>query len=191
MAEGRVQESLSVSRRALELDPLDLIINAHMVWHHWLAREPEQALIQAEKTRELDARNLWPNFFAGLAYEQKGMYAEAAAEFQQALELSEDASFVRAALGHALGLGGKSQDARRNLKELERLKTKKYVPAYDMAIACLGLKEKERAFTWLQKAMEERSGWLAYLNVEPRLDELRSEPEFAELWKQVAQSNSG
>jgi TolB-like protein len=191
MAEGRVQESLSVSRRALELDPLDLIVNAHMVWHHWLAREPEQALIQAEKTRELDARNLWPNFFAGLAYEQKGMYAEAAAEFQQALELSEDASFVRAALGHALGLGGKSQDARRNLKELERLKTKKYVPAYDMAIACLGLKEKERAFTWLQKAMEERSGWLAYLNVEPRLDELRSEPEFAELWKQVAQSNSG
>lgn len=132
-----------------------------------------------------DARNIWPDFFAGLAYEERGMYAEAVAEFRRALELSEDAAFVKAALAHALGCNGKRSEARRNLSELEGLKERKYVPAYDMAIAHLGLGEKERAMEWLLKAYEERSGWLAYLRVEPRLDALRPEPEFVELMKRV------
>lgn len=191
MARGLVKESLIISRRALELDPLDIIMNAHMIWHYWLSREPEQALIHAEKTRELDLSNLWPSFFAGLAYEQNGMYAEAVAEFQKSLELSEEAGFVKAALAHALGLSGETSRARSHLLELESLRGKKYVPAYDMSIACLGLDEREQSFAWLQKAVEERSGWLAYVAVEPRLDELRTEPEFAELIKKIGQSGLG
>jgi hypothetical protein len=44
MAAGRVAESMSASRRALELEPLDLIINVHMAWRHWLARDYEAAI---------------------------------------------------------------------------------------------------------------------------------------------------
>ncbi|HUQ33490.1 MAG TPA: winged helix-turn-helix domain-containing protein, partial [Pyrinomonadaceae bacterium] len=54
MARGRVEESLAFSKRSLELAPLDLIINVHMAWHYWLARDPDEALRQSEKTRELD-----------------------------------------------------------------------------------------------------------------------------------------
>jgi TolB-like protein/Flp pilus assembly protein TadD len=187
MARGRLKDSLNISLRALELDPLDLIINAHLVWHYWLAREPEHALQHAEKTRELDARNIWPSFFAGLAYEQQGLYDEAVKELQKAQELSADVTFVKAALAHALGLSGSRRDARRSLQELESLKTKKYVPAYDMAIAHLGLGDKGRALDWLDKALEERSGWLAYLAVEPRLDELRGETKFSEIVKRVSE----
>jgi tetratricopeptide (TPR) repeat protein len=49
MAAGRVAESMSASRRALELEPLDLIINVHMAWRHWLARDYEAAIEQAER----------------------------------------------------------------------------------------------------------------------------------------------
>ena len=45
----------------------------------------------------------------------------------------------------------------------------------------VGLQEKEEAFTWLQRAVEERSLWLGYLNVEPKLDSLCSDRRFQEL----------
>jgi serine/threonine-protein kinase len=183
MARGRVEDSLVYSKRSLELDPLDLIINVHMAWHYWLARDPDEALRQSEKTRELDQNIIWPGFFAGLAYEQKGMYEESIDEFQKAQALSGEVTFLKAAHGHALGRSGQKQQARQLLRELEAMQRKKYVPAYDFAIIHLGLGENDHALEWLRKARRERSGWLAYLKVEPRLDGLRSRPEFADLLK--------
>jgi TolB-like protein len=183
MAQGRVDESLSFSRRALELDPLDLIINVHMAWHYWLARDADEALLQCEKTRELDQNSIWPGFFAGLALEQKGMYGESIAEFQKAQAISGEVTFLKAALGHVLGRSGDRKRARRLLAELKEMEKKRYVPAYDFAVIHLGLEENERALDYLRKARAERSGWLAYAGVEPRLDSLRAEPEFADITK--------
>jgi tetratricopeptide (TPR) repeat protein len=183
MARGAVEESLDYSLRALQLDPLDLIINAHMIWHYWLARQPDEALLQAEKTRELDQNAFWPDFFAGLAFDQKGMYEEAVAEFQKAQRLSGEVTFLKAALGRVLGLSGEKKQARLILGELEAMKKRRYVPAYDFAIIHSGLEENDLALECLRKASRERSGWLAYIKVEPRLDCLRSREEFADLIK--------
>lgn len=183
MARGEVEESLAFSKRVLELDPLDLIMNVHMAWHHWLAREPDAAMLQSERTSELDQSGFWPGFFAGLAFEQKGMYAEAIIEFQKAQALSTETTFLKAALGHSLGLSGEKKQARRLLVELEAMRKSKYVPAYDLAIIHLGLGESSHALDWLHKALAERSGWMAYIKVEPRLDSLRHEPEFTGLIK--------
>lgn len=181
MARGHVEASLDASLRAYALDPLDLIINAHLIWHYWLARQPDEALSHAEKTRELDQQSIWPSFFAGLALEQKSMFDEAASAFRQANALTPDMTFVRAALAHSLALGGEKKAAQKILRELEREREHRYVPAYDLALIHLGLGEIELSLRWLGAALEERSGWMAYLRVEPRLDSLRSTPEFAQL----------
>ncbi len=181
MALGKVEESLAFSKRSLELDPLDLIINVHMAWHYWLAREPDEALLQSEKTRELEQSGFWPGFFAGLALEQKGLYEEATGEFKKAEGLSTETTFLKAALGHALARSGEVKQARRLLVELESMRKRTYVPAYDSAIIHAGLEETDQALEWLGKACTERSGWLAYIKVEPRLDDLRAEQEFARL----------
>ena len=78
MAQGDAEKSLAASLRAYELDPLDLIINVHLAWHHWLARQPDEAITRAERTRELDPNVIWSSYFAGLALEQKGLYEAAA-----------------------------------------------------------------------------------------------------------------
>ena len=47
--------------------------------------------------------------------------------------------------------------------------------------ADIGLGDKDRAFAELDKAYDDRAGWIMYLKVEPILDPLRSDLRFAEL----------
>jgi tetratricopeptide (TPR) repeat protein len=185
MATGQIEKSLEVSLRALELEPLDLIINVHMAWHYWLARDPDEALRQIEKTRELDANVIWSNFFAGLALEEKGLYKQAGAEFKSALDISPEFTLVQGALGHALGCHGQLAEAKKIAEALERQRLKKFVPAYDLAIAYLGLGETGAALNWLGKAVDERSGWATYFAVEPRLETLNTAAEFNALLERV------
>jgi len=60
-----------------------------------------------------------------------------------------------------------------------------YVSSYDLAILYVGLGDKDRALEQLNKAYEERAGFIIYLNVEPLFDPLRSDPRFAELVRKM------
>ena len=45
----------------------------------------------------------------------------------------------------------------------------------------LGRGELSRTLDWAERAYEDRRGWLAYLETNPMLDPLRSEPRFQAL----------
>lgn len=184
MAVGSNAESLAASYRCIELDPLDLISNIHLAWHYHFAGEYDRALEQCQKTAELDEIGFWSAFFSGLAYEQKNMYEDALREFRKARSLSE-ATFAMTGYAHVCARVGRREDAIQILRELEQRSKKQYVAAYDRAIIYAGLEEREQAFEWLNKAFEERSSWMAYLKVEPRLHRLCSEPEFADLLRRI------
>jgi tetratricopeptide (TPR) repeat protein len=113
------------------------------------------------------------------------MYAEAIEELLKATEKAGEMTFAQAALGHAYALSGATAEAHRILNDLRALAQRKYVPAYDMATVYVGLGNTNEAFLWLDRAYHERSGWLAYLGVEPRLDPLRSDPRFSDLKRRV------
>ena len=185
LARGRVEESLVASKRCLELDPLDLVINIHMAWHFQFARQYEQAVEQCWMTSELHPNSFWPAWFFGLAYEQQGQIGRALEEFQTAVRMSGDVTFAKAALGHLYGMAGKGAEARSVLAELTARAERSYVPAYDIALVCIGLGRLDEALTALYKARQERSGWIAYLNVDPRLDPLRADSRFQHLLRDV------
>ena len=184
-AMGRTEESLLASKRCLELDPLDLVINIHMAWHHHYAREYEEAVDQCWRTNELHPNSFWPSYFFALAYQQQGKIAEAAVEFQKAIQMSGNVTFTTAGLGHLYARSGKSAEARATFDELHARSRETYLPAYDLALVCVGLGWTDQAFEWLDRAHEERSGWLTYLKVEPRLDALRSDSRFDDLLRRV------
>jgi tetratricopeptide (TPR) repeat protein len=185
MAVGRVEESLHASERCLELDPLDLVINMHLGWHYHFARQYDQVIEQCWKTSELHPKSFWPAWFFGLAYEQQGQIDRAEEELQVAVEMSGDVTFAIAALGHLYGVVGKAAEARAVFNELSARSKCVYVPAYDMALVCTGLGWKDQAFDYLARAHQERSGWMTYLQVDPRLDPLRSDARFVELLRRV------
>src|SRR4029077_20710999 len=62
---------------------------------------------------------------------------------------------------------------------------RRFVPTFLFAILYSGLGEKDRAFEWVEKAYQERSGFFAYLEVEPMFDGLRSDPRVIDLLRRV------
>ncbi|MFN2513927.1 MAG: protein kinase [Pyrinomonadaceae bacterium] len=182
---GRTHESLVESLRALEIDPLSLPLNAHLAWHYVYARQYDQAIEQCRKTIEMDPNFPQAHDFLAGAYEQKGMHQEAIAEFQKGISLSGDSLHIRAELGHAYAVAGKKEEALKIMDELKRLSKETYISPYDVAMIYVGLGQKDQAFDWLEKAYQERSDWLRYLKVDPRLDPLRSDLRFPDLVRRV------
>lgn len=183
MAVGRTEESLAESYRALEVDPLDTLMSVHLVWHYNHARQYDRAIEAAQKILDLEPNTFEAQHYLGWAYEQKGRYSEAISEFQRAIPLSGNTTrtSIVASLGHAYATSGARDKAKKVLDDLTELSKQRYVSPYDIAIVYIGLAEKEQALSWLEKAYEDRSGWLAYLNVDPRLDSLRSDSRFVNL----------
>jgi TolB-like protein/DNA-binding XRE family transcriptional regulator len=181
MAVGRIEESLFESKRCMELDPLDFVANIHMVWHHLFARQYEQAVEQCWITSELYPNSFWPPWFFGVAYQQQGQIGRAAEELQIAVKMSGDVTFASAALGHLYGTDGNVAQARLIFDDLIARSQRGYVPSYDISLVCIGMGWIDQAFGYLNQAYQERSGWMTYLNIDPRLDPIRSDTRFIDL----------
>src|SRR5262245_13129911 len=190
MAMGRVEESLAASLRAIDLDRFDLTLNAHLGWHYLYAREYDRAVEQLLKTIELDPNFATSYLYLGFVYEQKGMYEAAIAKFNEAMAHSDAGRrpVMEAALGHAYAVAGRRVEAQRTIEGLKMAAERRYISPYSIAVIYLGLGDKEQAFAWLNRAYQERDNWLIYLNVEPRLDPLRSDARFNELLRRAGLS---
>ena len=80
---------------------------------------------------------------------------------------------------------GKRAEARRLLDVLKEMSIRQYVAPKHVALAYAGLGEKDEMFAWLEKAYEDRDISLTFIKVEPRWDEYRIEPRFADLMRRV------
>ena len=184
IALGRSAESLTESKRALELDPVDPIINVHLGWHYLYARQYDLAIEQFRKTLDLDPNVAQAHEFLGQAYEQKSMYSQAVTELQKALLLYSTPRTL-AFLGHAYAIAGRRDDALKVREKLKDLSKQRYVSPYFLAVVYVGLSANGQAFEYLERAYEERSESLIYLKVEPILEPLHSDPRFQDLVHRV------
>ena len=83
-----------------------------------------------------------------------------------------------AGLGHALAAVQDVRAATRVVDDLRKLRKDQQLYSFEVAMIYGALGERDLAFEWLTRAVQERSGWLAYLRVDPRMDALRSDPRF-------------
>jgi serine/threonine protein kinase/Tfp pilus assembly protein PilF len=185
VAMGRHEEALAEMEKALELDPLSLPIHTNLGWLLYLGRKYDEAAKQLKKTLEMEPNFMLAHRRLSQVYAQKGMYQEAAAEFEKALALSGEDVETIAAQGFIQAISGNSEAAHKVLEQLQTLLCQRYVPAYFFAKIFIGLGEKEKAFAYLQQALEERYGLLAYMKVEPEMDGLRDDARFTELARRV------
>ena len=178
---GRTEESLAESKRALELEPLQLVVGIHLGWHYLYARQYDQAIEQFRKTLELDPAFPQAQRYAAWAYLQKGMHPEAIAALRAALNSLERDPEIEGELGHVLAVAGRRAEALDMLDGLRHLSATRYVSPYSLALVHAGLGDRDQALAWLDKAYAERSDYMPYLKLEPMLDGLRSDQRFAAL----------
>jgi len=182
LAQGRFDESARDALRALDTDPVSVMLNIHLGEHQHLARQYDLAIEQYRRALELSPNHPNARPLLALVYEAKGMYAEAIAELEAAEPFWAGTSRVRGPLGRVYGLAGRRADAQRVLQELIRDRAgPKYIAADDVAAVLIGLGETDHAFAWLRRACEERATALVNLKVDPAFDGLRGDRRFADL----------
>ena len=182
---GEFDRGIAELKRAQQLDPLSLIINADLGGAFVAARRYDEAITQLRKTIEMDPRFYFAHWNLGEALELKGQLPEAIAEYKKAAELDED-PFVLALVGQADAKLGQRDEAIKILSQLERLATKRYVANYSFAIMHMALGEKAKAIDWLERAYRDRSGpEIVGIKVDPMLDPLHGDPRFEALVQKV------
>jgi TolB-like protein/DNA-binding winged helix-turn-helix (wHTH) protein/lipoprotein NlpI len=182
MLSGRLKEAEAEMRRALELDPLSPIINANIGMCFYVARQYDAAIAHWRKVLEMHRNYRLVHRYMTTAYVGKGMYAEAVAEIQKALALSGAGPPEMAILAHIFGRTGRQQEARSLLSEM--LSRPDAFP-YDLAIAYVGMGENDQSFSWLDKAVQARSGAFNEVNADPMFDGLRADPRFQTLLSRI------
>lgn len=182
---GRHAEALAEIRRARELDPLNLLTNALEAQFLLHAGKPDEALARLLKTFEVEP-NFWiAHLFASSAYTEKGMFAEAIVEAEQARAFSGGSSHAIAFGAYALSRSGKQAEARAVLEELLRLPAERYVPPYHIALIYNSFDEREKTLAWLERGFEQRDPKLTFLKVEPKWNNLRDDPRFQNLLRRI------
>ena len=146
---GPFDEALAEANRALELDPLSLLINTGLGWCFYSARRYDEAIEQCRKTLELDPTYLEAYWPLAMSYEQKSMFAEAIAVLQKARSLAKDVSFTTALLARNHFFSGNQSEAEKVLQELTGLAKRQYVAASHMALAYMAFGENDQAFDCL------------------------------------------
>lgn len=185
MAIGRTRDSFDKINKARELDPLSISINFSLGWRLYMARQYDRAIEQLQNALEMDPSYELSHLVAGQAYAQRGQFDLAVTELRKAVDLSHSTPMMVSALAYTYARSGNKVEAQKLLAQLASESKVQYVSPYYFAIVCAGLGDNETAMNWLEKAFEDRSNGLVFLQVEPELDGLRSSPRFIALQKKL------
>jgi len=181
-ARGRYDEAIEQMQKAADLDPLSLIIAVHAGWPHYFARNYDAAIRCFRKALDLDERFIPAYGWLGMAHGQQGRYAEAIDAFSRAIEVDR-IPILLTMLAHTHAIAGDRAKALFYLEALQIEAKDRYISPYDIAVIHAGLGDTKTALEQLQAALDDRSAWMVFLNVDPRLDALRGEPQLREIAK--------
>lgn len=179
-ARGRFDEAIEQITKAGALDPLSRIIAVHSGWPFYFARDYESAIRRFRKALELDENFIPAHGWLGMALGQQRRFDEALDAFRRAITVERTPILV-AMLGHTYAIAGNRSEAERVLNVLREEATTRYISPYDIAVIHAGLGDREGAMRSLREAREDRSAWMIFVDVDPRLESLREERAFVAL----------
>ena len=180
MGEKRFDEAEHEFRSALETDPLSLATAAGLANVYFYSRRYDQTISQARQILEINSNFPMGHDLVGMADEQKGMYDDAATEYQKYFDLGGGGD-ARMHLAHLYAVMGKQSEARKLLREMEHPANGEFASPYDIASVYAALGEKTAALDWLERAYKSHAAMIALAGVDPLLNPLRSEPRFEAL----------
>jgi len=175
-ATGRHEEAIARIREAQELDPLSPLINADAGWYYFYARRYPEAIRECRRILAVAPEYAWAHQCVLAAARASGRNADARASLEELARLLEAPEPVRARLHD-----GGSTWSRWFLERMGSESSKLYVSPFSLALVKLDLGDRKGALDALERAYEERDGFLVHVGVDPRLEPLHEEPRFRKL----------
>ncbi len=184
---GNREQALAHMRRAVELDPLNLNANENLSTEFLFSKQYDRAIEYEKKTIEIDPTYPKSHLNLAASYLLTGRYDLWLEEWEKVARLnndSEDLTLVKAVSQEYAKSGFRG--AMKRLVALKEEQAKRiYIDPAGIATNYALLGEKDRAFSWLEKAYREKSGFLPMIKSDPSFDSLRSDPRYADLLKRM------
>jgi len=180
--------ALDAALKALSLDPLSLPIMNSVAFKYLTRGMYAEAEQMAEKMIAMDPGFTAAYWNLGIIQLLRGRLEAAIDYLTQSVERSGHLPPSLAMLAYAYAKSGDENRALAILEELKSLRDQPgrgYAPPLLIAYVYEGLGRVGDALDWLDKAVEERDGWLVYLNSFPRFESLRGEARFKEILQRL------
>ncbi|MBA3352287.1 MAG: tetratricopeptide repeat protein [Blastocatellia bacterium] len=176
---GRFDEALREITTAQKLDPLSPMIRVTKAKIYLAAGKPDQAIDPCRKALEMEPEFASAYQLLGRAHTQSGEYSKAIEAAKKYVELSIGTGWAKLELAYAYAVAGNKAEADRIVDEVTT-RPGEFSP-YDMAAICSASRDTSGAVAWLGRAIEQRSVDVIWARVDPRLDNVRSDPRFGAL----------
>lgn len=181
-AAGRFDEALASARRALALDPFSMLVHHYIGRILIFARRPDEALAHLRETLEIEPNYGWGLLFSAVAHEQRREWAEAVRMRQRYWQVMGVESARVNRLGELFAASGYAAVQREWAAWIEGFANARgFVTSSELGMLYAGLGERDRAFEWLERAVNDRTRDLIYLRVYAELDALRNDPRWLPL----------
>jgi DNA-binding winged helix-turn-helix (wHTH) protein/tetratricopeptide (TPR) repeat protein len=177
---GRHGAARAEIRRAQELDPLSLVIMMETGRLSYFARDYDRAIEHCLDVLDMNASLYSTHAILGLAYSQRGLPGEALKHARKLIRFTEDDVEALAFVGYVYGMTGQTEEALSMLAEMEKLPATTHTLSFYKAVIYSGMGQEDEALLWLERAYDEHSYLLTYINI-PIFDNLRSSIKFNRL----------
>lgn len=167
------------ARRTVATDPLSPFMLSLAANHLAFTGAPDEAVAIANRCIELDPRYPEGYHMRGYSLLYLGRWADAVPDISRARELGNPHGWPIAKRAVALLGLGRFHEVQLAYDELAA--NPDHVNGNADALACVAqlLGRFDLAFTWLEKAVEQRALWVGFLGIEPLFAILRRDPRFA------------
>jgi TolB-like protein/Flp pilus assembly protein TadD len=181
---GRLDEELAETLAAQELDPVSPYLADGVASSYRDLRRYDDAIEQYQKALALE-----PNFAMsirglGITYLFRGQPETGLIQLQRVAQIEKEDSSVDGELGYAFAISGKRAQAQSILAKLLDKSVRGAVHPLHVAQIYIGLGDRDRAFEWLSKAVDQHEISLS-LKTDPMFDPLRADPRFAGLLRRM------
>ncbi|MFN2542709.1 MAG: tetratricopeptide repeat protein [Chthoniobacterales bacterium] len=182
---GQHERELAEMKRALELDPLSLVIHTNLGTAYLHSARLDEALTELRKTVDMDGSFYFARWSYGMALEVQGKIPEAIAQYEKAAAITDD-PVVQGVRGRIYGMTGRRDEARKILDRLHQSRSQRYTSAYALALVCVGLADHTEAVNWLEEDYRDRDGnSVGYIRIDPLLAPLHGDPRFEALAEKI------
>jgi TolB-like protein/DNA-binding winged helix-turn-helix (wHTH) protein/Tfp pilus assembly protein PilF len=179
----RFDEAIAENKMAIELAPLDFLPAVHLAWVYVDAHDGVNAVAQSQHVLEMDPTVTGTYIMLAGGYELQGKWTEATEAIMKTKasyphEYFPEIAYIKAASGDRT----QAQEALADLTEFARTN---YISPFKFAAYYAAVSDHDKAFEYLEKAYRQHDTLLVSLDVNPHLDNLRTDPRYRELERRV------